>query len=54
MIHILLRGKLSEKKAYQERPHRGSDIALKLERCEVGSPGRWGVPGRGATGSRAW
>lgn len=38
-ILILLRAKLRGKKAYQERPCGGSDIALKPERYEASSKG---------------
>lgn len=38
-ILILLRAKLRGKKAYQERPYGGSDIALKPERYEASSKG---------------
>lgn len=47
MVRVLLRGKPRKKKAYQERPHRGNDTGLKLERCEGGSTGGGGVGGRG-------
>lgn len=52
MIHVLPRGKLSGKKAYHDRPHRRGDTALKLERCEGGSPDGWSVPSRGIAKSR--
>lgn len=53
MNHILLRGKLRGKKAYQERPHKKSDAVLKLEkRGFLRSLG--GVLSRGVAEGRAW